>query len=459
MSQAGIINVSGQTGIVDSVTGSGNVTASPTTGNVIIGLTGITQYDVLVGGATNTITNVSPSTAGFVLTSNGVSANPTFQASSGGSGITTINGDSGSVTGSTVSFYANTGGANAGASVQFNAASATQMDLNLSTGTNTFLGYTAGNVSVSGSNNTSLGTGSLSSIGSGSYNVAVGAYAMPSLSSGSDNIAIGYRSNNSIGSQSDNIGIGNGAYYGSSGSSNIAIGTSALQNTSGNFNTCMGFSAMLGSSGASASNSAIGHSSLAAISSGSSNSCLGDSTGTSLNSGSYNVLIGQSAGSGYTTGSESSNILLSASGTASESNVMRLGTAGSGNGQVSTCYIAGITGVTVTGTAVLCSATGQLGTIASSERYKENIEDINENVSIMNLRPVEFNYKQDKDKNKVYGLIAEEIHKDFPYLCFYKDDVPESVKYHELPILLLKEIQKLNKRIEDLESSQAKKKK
>lgn len=40
----------------------------------------VTQHDVLVGGATNAIVSVSPSTSGFVLTSNGVSADPSFQA-------------------------------------------------------------------------------------------------------------------------------------------------------------------------------------------------------------------------------------------------------------------------------------------------------------------------------------------------------------------------------------------
>jgi hypothetical protein len=40
----------------------------------------VTQHDVLVGGAANSITSVSPSTAGLVLASNGVSADPSFQA-------------------------------------------------------------------------------------------------------------------------------------------------------------------------------------------------------------------------------------------------------------------------------------------------------------------------------------------------------------------------------------------
>lgn len=39
----------------------------------------LTQHDVLVGGAANAIVSVTPSTAGFVLTSNGTSVDPSFQ--------------------------------------------------------------------------------------------------------------------------------------------------------------------------------------------------------------------------------------------------------------------------------------------------------------------------------------------------------------------------------------------
>lgn len=44
----------------------------------------VTQHDVLIGGASNAITSVSPSTAGFVLTSNGTSADPSFQVAASG---------------------------------------------------------------------------------------------------------------------------------------------------------------------------------------------------------------------------------------------------------------------------------------------------------------------------------------------------------------------------------------
>lgn len=40
----------------------------------------VTQYNVLSGGASGAINNIAPSTAGYVMTSNGASAQPTFQA-------------------------------------------------------------------------------------------------------------------------------------------------------------------------------------------------------------------------------------------------------------------------------------------------------------------------------------------------------------------------------------------
>lgn len=40
-----------------------------------------TQYNTQTGGANGTLNNVSPGTSGFVLTSNGASAQPTYQSS------------------------------------------------------------------------------------------------------------------------------------------------------------------------------------------------------------------------------------------------------------------------------------------------------------------------------------------------------------------------------------------
>lgn len=55
----------------------------------------VTQHDVLVGGLSNGITSVSPSTANFVLTSNGVGADPSFQDVSASGAAKFITGNSG----------------------------------------------------------------------------------------------------------------------------------------------------------------------------------------------------------------------------------------------------------------------------------------------------------------------------------------------------------------------------
>lgn len=68
---------SGGTGVA-TITGviSGSTT-SPFTASTL------TQYNTLVAGASNAITNIAPGTATHVLTSNGVSSNPSYQALTG----------------------------------------------------------------------------------------------------------------------------------------------------------------------------------------------------------------------------------------------------------------------------------------------------------------------------------------------------------------------------------------
>src|SRR5207302_114720 len=99
----------------------------------------------------------------------------------------------------------------------------------------------------------------------------------------------------------------------------------------------------------------------------------------------------------------------------------------------------------IVGAAVLVDANGQLGTIPSSIRYKENVQDMQEaSHAILSLRPVTFNYKSDESKSKQFGLIAEEVHAVLPALVVRgADGEIETVKYHELAVLLLNELIKL----------------
>lgn len=355
----------------------------------------------------------------------------------GGGGITTINGDSGSVTGTAVSLL----GQKAGASVSFEDSSATELDLiTTDTGLNTLIGQFAGtNVDLSFPGG----------------NVALGYTALFNLTIGTANVGIGYTSMTDIvdGTGNTSVGFGTGP-TGLSGN-NVAIGANALQNagkiSAAMSNVGVGFNALTSLRNGH-QNIAIGENALGSITTASFNTAVGDNALAALfNTGSGNIAIGSDAGVSYG-GGENYNIMLGHQGVPGESNVMRLGTQGSGTFQQNTCFIAGITGSTVTGTAVLCATDGQLGTVVSSLRYKDNIKSIDEDVSVLNLSPVQFNYKTDKDKTKQYGLIAEDVDENFPYLCFYNiEGSPESVKYHELPVFLLKEIQRLNDRVIQLE--------
>ncbi len=186
------------------------------------------------------------------------------------------------------------------------------------------------------------------------------------------------------------------------------------------------------------------------------NTCIGVDAGNSIVSGFQNTLIGVSAGSSYTS-NESNNIIIGnlVPGVAGETGVLRIMN-GSGVGGISAAYISGINGVSLSGSAVpvfVDPATDQLGTIVSSRRYKDNIEDMGSlSDPIYKLRPTTFTMKG--DDRVIPGLIAEEVYEIMPELVILdKEGLPQTVKYHEIPVLLLNEIQKLKQEIIDLKLS------
>ncbi|HTT63142.1 MAG TPA: tail fiber domain-containing protein [Bryobacteraceae bacterium] len=96
---------------------------------------------------------------------------------------------------------------------------------------------------------------------------------------------------------------------------------------------------------------------------------------------------------------------------------------------------------------VVIDANGQLGTVSSSRRYKEDIRDMGDaSNGLMQLRPVTFRYKrayEDGSKPIQYGLIAEEVAQAFPDLVAQdKNGHVETIKYQLLDPMLLNELQK-----------------
>jgi hypothetical protein len=97
----------------------------------------------------------------------------------------------------------------------------------------------------------------------------------------------------------------------------------------------------------------------------------------------------------------------------------------------------------------MIDSNGNLGTISSSRRYKEDIQDMGDTSSgLLRLRPVTFRYKQpfnDGSKPMQYGLIAEEVAEVYPDLVARTADGRiETVKYQVLDSMLLNELQKQN---------------
>ena len=92
---------------------------------------------------------------------------------------------------------------------------------------------------------------------------------------------------------------------------------------------------------------------------------------------------------------------------------------------------------------MLINVQGQLGILASSARYKRDIEDMRErSADLYKLRPVTFRYTTDEEHRRQYGLIAEEVAKVYPELVVKgADGKVESVQYHELIPMLLNEVQ------------------
>ena len=139
------------------------------------------------------------------------------------------------------------------------------------------------------------------------------------------------------------------------------------------------------------------------------------------------------------------NIAIGNRGVAGEASTIRIG-----DSLQTRTFIAGIFGI-VTGVndaaTVVIDSNGQLGTISSSRRYKEEIHDMAAaSERLLSLRPVTFRYKkafEGGDKPMQFGLIAEEVAEVFPELVVYNDDgTPEAVKYRLLSTLLLNELQK-----------------
>jgi len=115
------------------------------------------------------------------------------------------------------------------------------------------------------------------------------------------------------------------------------------------------------------------------------------------------------------------------------------------------------------GVGVIVNSQGQLGTIQSSARFKDDVEPMNKaSEAILALKPVSFRYKEELDPDKIpqFGLIAEEVEKVDPDLVVRDEDGKvSSVRYEAVNAMLLNEFLKEHHKNEEQQATIARQQK
>ena len=303
----------------------------------------------------------------------------------------------------------------------------------------------------SGGNNTANGAFALSD-NTANNNSAIGAAALANNTTGVSNTATDWGAlfSNRTGDLNTATGVGAlGSNFGGGG--NTANGYQALEsNQSGSFNTASGWRALY-SNVTGFWNTAYGYQALYNHSGGSFNTANGINALYNLTSGGNNIALGSSAGLNLATGS--GNIYVGNNGASREDNTIRVGT----QGTQTTTFIAGIRGSPIASTSVVVNNNGRLGTLASSQRFKDDIKPIDKaSETIHALKPVTFRYKRDIDPagTSQFGLVAEEVEKVNPDLVVRDADGEiYTVRYDAVNAMLLNEFLKEHRKVQELEAT------
>jgi Chaperone of endosialidase len=269
----------------------------------------------------------------------------------------------------------------------------------------------------------------------GSYNTATGDPALVNNATGNNNTATGHGALGNPDFSVAGTGIGN---------ENTANGYLALENnTAGDHNVAVG-SIALANNGVGVANTAVGWGALQSNTDNGNSTAVG--AGALANStGFANTALGVNAGVNLTDGFK--NIDIGNQGVAGESNTIRIGDV-----QGAT-FVAGITKTAVVGTAVVVNGNGQLGTVGSSQRFKDEVKPMDKtSEAILALKPVTFHYKKELDPKGIpqFGLVAEDVEKVNPDLVARDaDGKVYTVRYEAVNAMLLNEFLKQHRTVQE----------
>jgi trimeric autotransporter adhesin len=317
---------------------------------------------------------------------------------------------------------------------------------------NTATGWVALFNNTTGTGNTATGATALLNNTTGNANTATGNGALSNNTTGFENTAIGDAALLSNTTGNHNMAAGSGALIdNTTGNDNTAIGrTALLSNRVGNDNTATGFSALVNNR-AGNGNTATGVFALSGNTGGDNNTATGHNALLNNTTGSFNIALGAEAGGNLTTGSN--NIDIANRGVAGEADTIGIGT----RERHTNTFIAGINGVTVArGVGVIVDSNGHLGTVVSSERFKDEVKPMDKaSEAILALKPVAFRYKHELDPEGIpqFGLVAEAVEKVNPALVARDaDGKPFTVRYEAVNAMLLNEFLKEHRKNEEQQS-------
>ena len=301
--------------------------------------------------------------------------------------------------------------------------------------------------------NTAEGTQALFSVTNGFWNTALGFRALYHTTTGDSNTAEGYQALVTNTTGNENTANGSNALRSNTdGYQNTGNGVDALYtNSIGYQNTATGIYALYNNT-TGYRNMANGVSALFSNTTGANNAATGGRALLKNTTGSNNIALGFNAGGNLTTGSN--NIDIGNVGVAAEAQTIRIGV----QGTQTRAFIAGINGATASGgVAVYANSSGQLGTLTSSARFKQNIKTMsNASDVLLALHPVTFRYKPEIDPKGLpqFGLVAEEVEKVNPDLIVRDaEGKPYTVRYEAVNAMLLNEFLKEHRKVQEQEAT------
>jgi hypothetical protein len=120
------------------------------------------------------------------------------------------------------------------------------------------------------------------------------------------------------------------------------------------------------------------------------------------------------------------------------------------------CYITPVRAAAALGAIAYYSVTsGELTYNSSSRRYKNTIQPLSTNTSIMyDLSPMTYMYNNDPEPGPQIGYIAEEVAELNPKFATYCEPggPPESINWNTITVFMVEEMKKLKTRVTQLET-------